>query len=47
MTFDDERATGTTRANSQAALYRELTRYPMSRELRQHTASKLMLGSIC
>jgi len=36
MTLDGQSADRTTRAQSQAALYRELLNYPMTPELRQH-----------
>jgi hypothetical protein len=41
MTLDGQLADRTTRAQSQAALYRELLDYPMTPELRQHVTTRL------
>ena len=41
MTLDDQLADRTARAQSQAALYRELLNYPMTPELRQHVTTRL------
>ena len=43
MTLDGQLADRTTRAQSQAALYRELLDYPMTPELRQHVTTRLTL----
>ena len=43
MTLDGQLADRTTRAQSQAALYRELLDYPMTTELRQHVTTRLTL----
>jgi hypothetical protein len=41
MTRDGQLADRTARAQSQAALYRELLNYPMTPELRQHVTTRL------
>ena len=43
ITLDGQLADRTTRAQSQAALYRELLDYPMTTELRQHVTTRLTL----
>jgi hypothetical protein len=41
MTLDGQLADRTARAQSQAALYRELLNYPLTPELRQHVTTRL------